>query len=144
MVSHNVNPRSGLAAVDRIYLINIGPLQKGHGFGNILKGWVKRSIPVIKSEAKNLGKKLAVTALDTAYEVGRDILVNKAPKEALEDQGRKGFQTFQQNFSKSSEETRAKKAIKRKNPSTSISRIRNAKRRRPKSKNNTGFRKVTL
>jgi len=149
MVSHNVNhgPVARRAErgdyVDRIHMVNIGPFHKGGGIGGILKGWMKRSIPVIKSEAKSLGKKLAVTALDTAYEVGRDILVNKKPPmEAVYDQGKRGFNQFQNNFSSKNENP--KKAIKRKIPATSISRTRNAKRRRPIRKNNTGFRKVTL
>ena len=45
----------------RIYhfpVINISTSQKGHGIGGILKGWLKRSVPVIKREAKTLGKKI--------------------------------------------------------------------------------------
>ena len=120
--------------------------QKGHGIGGLFKGWLKRSIPVIKEKAKTLGKELAVTALDTAYDVGKDILIHKkSPKEAMYDQGKKGFKQIQNNITDSfkKEPNQPKKSIKKKRPSTSVSRIQNAKRKRPRV-NNTGFRKITL
>ena len=153
MVSHYVNrtTTSGTSPnIEHFPVINISTSQKGHGFGGILKGWMNRSIPVIKQKAKSLGKNLAVTALATAYEVGRDILVNKiSPKEAMVDQGNKGFQKFTSSFNnplKKDEVQHPKKSIKRKKPSTSISRSRNAKRKRTTNRANinTGFRKVTL
>ena len=138
--------------IEHFPVINISTSQKGHGIGGILKGWLKRSIPVIKREAKTLGKKLAVTALDTAYDVGRDILVNdKSPKQAMADQGKQGFQKFTSNLEnpfkqKDPVQQPTKKAIKRKASSTSLTRSRNIKRKRTNviRKNNSGFRKVTL
>jgi hypothetical protein len=152
MVSHHANRTTASSGtrpnIEHFPAINISTSQKGHGIGGILQGWMKRSIPVIKQTAKSLGKNLAVTALDTAYEVGRDILVNKkSPKEAMIDQGNKGFQKFTSNFDSpfKKDEGQQKKSIKRKKPSTSVSRARNAKRKRPnRAKNITGFRKVTL
>ena len=139
--------------IDHFPVINISTSQKGHGIGGILKGWLKRSVPVIKREAKTLGKKLAVTALDTAYDVGRDILVNdKSPKQAMADQGKQGIQKFASNIQnpfkqKDPVQQPAKKAIKRKASSTSVSRTRSVKRKRAnvlRKNNNFGFRKVTL
>ena len=64
-----------------IYIYNSGHSRKGHGVGGIFKGWLRRTIPIIKSKvlptAKRLGKDIAVQVLDSAYTAGRDILVNK-------------------------------------------------------------------
>ena len=89
-----VSPRSRPAyRGGYITLVNTGPLQKGGGLGGILKGWVSRAIPIIKAKAiplaKSIGRDLAVHTLDSAYNVGRDILVNKKdPLDAIYDQGK--------------------------------------------------------
>jgi hypothetical protein len=64
----------------------------------MLKGWLKRQIPIIKSTAQNLGIDMAVGALDSIYEVGRDILLNKNPVEAVYNQGKKEFNRFKNKF----------------------------------------------
>ena len=128
-----------------IYIYNSGHSRKGHGVGGIFKGWLRRTIPIIKSKvvpmAKSIGKDIAVQVLDSAYTAGRDMLVNKKDP-LVYDQGVKEVGNFKfvnpKNISR-----QPKKVIKRKHPSKSISRIRNAKRKRPNS-NSTGFRKITL
>ena len=128
-----------------IYIYNSGHSRKGHGVGGIFKGWLRRTIPIIKSKyvplAKSIGKDIAVTVLDSAYTAGRDMLVNKKDP-SVYDQGVKEVGNFKFVNPKNASR-RPKKIIKRKHPSKSISRIRNAKRKRPNS-NSTGFRKITL
>ena len=130
---------------DRYYYVNNGHLQKGHGIGGILKGWVNRSIPIIKTKAKSLLGDVAITGLDSVYEFGRDKLVDKL---GLKDTPKiTKFTNTLQTPAKS----RPKKAIKRKASTASFSLNRNVKHKRPRkniskfTKNNkTGFRKVTL
>ena len=115
------------------------PSRKGHGVGAIFKGWLNRTIPIIKSKvgtmAEKVGKEVAEVALDSAYTASKDMLRSS-----------KGRPTYNQvddeNFTKPLSR-QPKKAIKRKNHSKSISRIRNAKRKRANS-DLRGFRKVTL
>ena len=130
-----------------IYIYNSGHSRKGHGVGGIFKGWLRRTIPIIKSKVvpmvKSIGKDIAVQVLDSAYTAGRDMLVNKKdPLESVYDQGVKEVGNFKFVNPKNASR-RPKKIIKRKNSSKSISRIRNAKRKRPNS-NSTSFRKITL
>ena len=95
--------------------------------------------------AKSIGKDIAVQVLDSAYTAGKDMLVNKKdPIHAVYDQGVKEVGNFKfANPLNKNKSRQPKKIIKRKNRSKSISRIRNAKRKRPNS-NLTGFRKITL
>jgi len=137
--------------------VNTGHLQRGAGFGGILKGWVKRAIPIIKTKAimaaKSIGKDLAVQTLDSAYEIGKDILINKRkPMDAIYDQGKKEFDYFKNKITNPFQSTQSqpKKAIKRKASPTPLSLNRNVKRKRPRKntskvkRNTPGFRKVTL
>lgn len=136
--------------------VNTGHLQRGGGFGGILKGWIKRAIPIVKSKAitaaKSIGRDLAIQTLDSAYEVGKDILINKKdPLNAVYDQGKKEFNYFKNKITHPFRTTQNRpKAIKRKASSTSLSLTRAAKRKRPRKnlskrkKNSTGFKKVTL
>ena len=121
----------------RYYYVNNGRLQKGHGIGGVLKGWVNRSIPIIKTRAKSLLGDVAITGLDSVYELARDKLVDKL---GLKDSPKVSKFT---NTSKKGV-SRPKKAIKRKSSSKPISRSRNIKRKRPNKNFTTGFRKVTL
>lgn len=134
--------------------INTGHLQRGGGFGGILKGWIKRAIPIIKSKAvplaKSIGRDLAVHTLDSAYEVGRNILVNKKdPLDAVYDQGKKEVNYFKDKITHPFQTNNRSKAIKRKSSLTPFSLNRNVKRKRPSGKftkikrNNFGFRKVS-
>ena len=122
---------------DRYYYVNNGRLQKGHGIGGVLKGWANRSIPIIKTRAKSLLGDVAITGLDSVYELARDKLVDKL---GLKDSPKVSKFT---NTSKKGV-SRPKKAIKRKSSSKPISRSRNIKRKRPNKNFTTGFRKVTL
>ena len=131
-----------------IYIYNSGHSRKGHGVGGIFKGWLKRTIPIIKSKVlptvKRLGKDVAVQVLDSGYTAGRDMLVGKKDQSA-DDQSLKdvGNYKFSEPLYKM-KSRKAKKAIKRKKPSKSISRIRNVKRKRPNYNLSDGFRNVTL
>ena len=122
---------------DRYYYVNNGHLQKGHGIGGILKGWVNRSIPIIKTKAKSLLGDVAITGLDSVYEFGRDKLVDKL---GLKDTPKVSKFT---NTSKKGV-SQPKKAIKRKSSTKPSIRSRNIKRKRPNKNLTTGFRKVTL
>ena len=137
------------------HYVNTGHLQRGGGFGGMLKGWVSRAIPILKSKAillaKSFGRDLAVQTLDSAYEVGRDILVNKkTPLNAVYDQGKKEFAHFKNKFTKPSAATESPyRAIKRKQKERSLILNRNVKRKRANrkpgiSKVKGGFRKVIL
>ena len=122
---------------DRYYYVNNGHLQKGHGIGGVLKGWVNRSIPIIKTKAKSLLGDVAITGLDSVYEFGRDKLVDKL---GLKDTPKVSKFT---NTSKKGV-SQPKKAIKRKSSMKPSIRSRNIKRKRPNKNFTTGFRKVTL
>ena len=119
------------------------PSRKGHGVGAIFKGWLNRTIPIIKSKvgttAKKMGKDMAGVALDAAYTASKDML-----------HGNKGQLIYNQvdddNFNFTTPintRRRPKKAIKRKARSKPVSCIRNVKRKRPNS-DLGGFKKVTL
>ena len=124
MVNMSTNNGNSTPYFQRVYYVNNGHLQKGHGIGGILKGWVTRSIPIIKTKAKSLEKDLAIQGLDTVYEMTRDKLVNI--KDPLE------VNNFQNKSNTSKKDaSQPKKAIKRKYSSKSFSRSRNIKRKRP-------------
>ena len=122
---------------DRYYYVNNGHLQKGHGIGGVLKGWVNRSIPIIKTKAKSILGDIAITGLDSVYELARDKLVDKL---GLKDTPKVSKFT---NTSKKGV-SQPKKAIKRKSSTKPSIRSRNIKRKRPNKNFSTGFRKVTL
>ena len=145
-----------------VTVIHTGPLQKGGGLGGVFKGWIKRAIPIIKAKAiplaKSVGRDLAVHTLDSVYNVGRDILVNKKdPLDAVYDQGKNEFSYIKNKIARpfqSENETpvkgykgAVKRAIKRRAQSKSLSLTRNAKRKRPNralTKVKGGFKKITL
>ena len=121
-------------------LVNTGHLQKGGGLGGILTGWTRRAIPIVKEKGKALLKDLGIQALDSVYEVARNKLVS------IKDPPKVTKLTLQ-----TPAKSQPKKDIKRKASTTSFSRNRSVKRKRPRknssklTKNNkTGFRKVTL
>ena len=127
-----------------IYFYNGGHSRKGHGVGGIFEGWLRRTIPIIKTKvlptAKRVGKDIAVQVMDSAYTAGRDMLVGKKDQ-VVYDQSVKDVGNFKFTKAKS---RKPKKVIKRKKPTKSISRIRNAKRKRPNYNLTDGFRNVTL
>ena len=136
-----------------VYIYNSGPLRKGHGAGGIFKGWLKRTIPIIKTKvvptAKRVGKDIAVQLMDSVYTAGRDMLVGKKDQSEnnVEQYAVKDDANFK--FAKpviKKKSRQPKKVIKRKNTSKSVSRIRNAKRKRPNGRfeDLAGFRKQTL
>ena len=134
MAKNNGNYSLYPRPTDRVYFVNNGFSQKGHGVGGIFQGWANRAIPIIKTKAKSLGKDLAIQGLDSIYEVGRDYLVNKIGP--TENDNNKFVSASKKNAS------RPKKSIKRKNPSKPFSRSRNVKRKRPNKNFTHGFRKV--
>lgn len=140
-----------------VTVIHTGPLQKGGGLGGVLKGWIKRAIPIIKAKAiplaKSIGRDLAVHTLDSVYNVGRDILVNKKdPLDAVYEQGKNEVSYFKNKIthpfqSKEKKSVNKSRAIKRRTQSKSDSLFRNAKRKRPNKSSKKvkgGFRKITL
>ena len=156
--SKKISPRSRPAyRGGYVTVIHTGPLQKGGGLGGILKGWIKRAIPIIKAKAiplaKSVGRDLAVHTLDSVYNVGRDILVNKKdPLDAVYDQGKNEFSYIKNKIThpfQAEKKTPVNKprAIKRRSQSKSLSLTRNAKRKRANKaskKVKGGFRKITL
>lgn len=144
-----------------VTVIHTGPLQKGGGLGGILKGWIKRAIPIVKAKAKavaiplakSIGRDLAVHTLDSVYNVGRDILVNKKdPLDAVYEQGRNEVSYFKNKIthpfqSEGENPVSKRRAIKRRTQSKHASLIRNAKRKRANKSSKKvkgGFRKITL
>lgn len=118
--------------------------QRGHGIGGLFKGWLNRTIPIVKKKAIEVGKEMGVQLLDSAYNAGREALVTKINK------GTDPNATYVRQIDKDSpvsviakEIRHPKKPIKRKTPPGKISRTRNAKRKRTNI-NNSGFRKITL
>ena len=108
-----------------------GRSRKGHGIGATFKGWLNRTIPIIKSKvgttAKKMGKDMAGVALDAAYTASKDML-----------HGNKGQLIYNQvdddnfNFTTPINTRRPpKKAIKRKARSKPVSHIQNVKCKRP-------------
>ena len=125
------------------YIYKRGPSRKGHGLGGFFKGWLNKTIPIIKAKvgptAKRLGKDVAVQALDSVYSAGRDMLLSNEDRPAYNQVDDGNFKyTTPVNIRRP-----PKKAIKRKARSKPVSRIRNAKRKRPNS-DLAVFRKVTL
>ena len=109
--------------------------------------------------AKSVGRDLAVHTLDSVYNVGRDILVNKKdPLEAVYDQGKNEFSYIKNKITNPFQREKkapvngykgvVKRAIKRHAQSKSISLTRNAKRKRANRRfskiNEGGFKKITL
>ena len=148
-----------------VTVIHSGPLQKGGGLGGVFKGWIRRAIPIIKAKAiplaKSVGRDLAVHTLDSVYNVGRDILVNKKdPLDAVYNQGKNEISYIKNKITRPFQTEKktpvngykavVKRAIKRHAQSKSLSVARNAKRKRANKKfrfskiNEGGFKKITL
>ena len=157
--SKRLSPRSRPAyRGGYVTLVHTGPWQKGGGLGGILKGWFKRAIPIVKAKAvplaKSLGRDLAVHTLDSVYNVGRDILVNKKdPLAAVYDQGKNEVSYFKNKIThpfqtvEKKPATMKRRPIKRRTQSNSVSLIPTAKRRRANrisKKVKGGFKKITL
>ena len=65
--------------------------QKGHGaFGSIFKSILKAAKPLVKSA----GKYVARTALDTAGNIGRDLIEGKSLKESASANAREAFENM--------------------------------------------------
>ena len=122
-----------------IYIYNSGHLRKGHGVGGLFRGWVRWTIPIIKTKVlpttKRAGKDMAVQLMDSVYTAGRDMVVGKKDQ-VVYDQSVKDVGNLKFTNPKS---RKPKKVIKRKKPAKSISRIRNAKRKRPNYNLTDGF-----
>jgi hypothetical protein len=71
-------------------------MQRGYGIGGIFKSLARYAIPLFKQGAKVVGKK----ALQTATEVGQDVLQGKNVKEAFKSRGKQAASELAENAAK--------------------------------------------
>ena len=112
--------------------------QRGHGFGGLMRGWFRRSVPFLKKGLATVGKR----ALQAGSDVLEDVLVNKTPlKQAVKKRARSEANELVNVFKKSVGRGAAKrgrpnkKSINRANkafPFISTSIPKSAGRRKPK------------
>jgi hypothetical protein len=71
-------------------------MQRGYGIGGIFKILGRYAIPLLKQGAKVVGKR----ALQTATEVGQDVLQGKNVKEAFKSRGKQAASELTENAAK--------------------------------------------